>query len=95
MERSKSTDAAALVGALLAGVAIGATIGILFAPAKGSETRKKLSSGGEDLTDELTDKFNDLLDKFKGEFEAAKGKLAEIGEKGGKAAADAKESKTA
>lgn len=80
MERSKSTDTAALIGALLAGVAIGATLGILFAPDKGSETRKKLANGGEGLTDDLTSKFNDLLASFKNEFEAAKGKLTEKAE---------------
>lgn len=42
--------------ALLTGVAIG----ILVAPAKGSETRKKLVDGFNDLADELSD----LKDKY-------------------------------
>ena len=86
MEKTKTNEAVAVVGALLAGVAIGATLGILFAPAKGSETRKKIANGGEDLADDLTTKFNDLLQGFKHEFEAAKGKMADLGENGMKQA---------
>lgn len=51
---------------ILAGAAAGATLGVLFAPAKGSETRRTLSKKGskyaEDLKNELTDKFNELVD---------------------------------
>lgn len=42
---------------VLAGVAVGAVLGILFAPDKGSETRKKLTRRGSDLVDELKDKY--------------------------------------
>ena len=36
---------------VLAGVAAGAMLGILFAPDKGSNTRKKISKKGEDYAD--------------------------------------------
>jgi gas vesicle protein len=47
---------------VLAGVAAGALIGILFAPDKGSETRKKIVEKGEDYVDGMKDKFNGLID---------------------------------
>ena len=49
---------------VLAGVAAGALAGILFAPEKGSKMRKKIMRKGEDSIDDLTDKFENLLEKF-------------------------------
>jgi len=57
---------------LLAGAAIGATLGILFAPDKGSETRKKLSKKGVDLADDLKYQFYELVDSFTKKAEKVK-----------------------
>ena len=42
-------SAGKLLSGLLLGAAAGAVLGILFAPEKGTETRKKLSKKGQDL----------------------------------------------
>ena len=44
-----------LIIGLLGGVAVGAVLGVLFAPAKGSETRKKITDKSHDLKDSLKD----------------------------------------
>jgi gas vesicle protein len=49
---------------MLAGIATGALLGILLSPAKGSETRKKLSVKRDDYTRALKAKFNEYLDGF-------------------------------
>jgi gas vesicle protein len=48
----------------LAGAAIGGALGILLAPDKGSETRRKIVEKGNDLSDAVKDKFNDVKDRF-------------------------------
>ncbi len=46
---------------VLAGLAAGTAIGILFAPDKGTATRKKIVDKGEEYVDDLKEKINSLL----------------------------------
>jgi gas vesicle protein len=57
---------------VLAGVAIGATLGILFAPDKGSSTRKKISKKSDEYADELEKKFNEFIDGITKKYEEVK-----------------------
>ncbi|MEI6312526.1 MAG: YtxH domain-containing protein [Bacteroidota bacterium] len=67
---------------VLAGVAVGATMGILFAPEKGSVTRKKISDKGEDYAEELGDKFNEFMGIISKQFESVKTEALKISENG-------------
>jgi gas vesicle protein len=46
-----------IIGSLMVGALVGAALGILFAPDKGSNTRSKIMGGASDLADELTKKI--------------------------------------
>jgi gas vesicle protein len=70
MEHSNNTGK--LIGTLLVGAVIGGVLGILFAPDKGSETRKKISGKSDDLTDAIKEKFNEFLEEVKKEVEIVK-----------------------
>jgi gas vesicle protein len=50
--------------AFIGGVAAGAAFGILMAPDKGSETRKKILSRAKDLSDDLSDAAKDKYNEF-------------------------------
>lgn len=60
MENSNN-NTGKLVGAVLVGAAVGAVLGILFAPNKGSKTRKKLLAQGSDLTSSIKETFSGLV----------------------------------
>lgn len=50
--------------ALAAGLAVGAVIGVLFAPADGEETREKIAKAGKDLADTAKKKVFGSADKI-------------------------------
>lgn len=76
-----NTTAKVLLG-VLAGLSVGALLGILFAPAKGTETRKKISKKGEDYVDAVKEKFAEFLNGISERFEHAKENGHEIVENG-------------
>jgi gas vesicle protein len=59
-----SNNNGSTIVAVLAGVAIGAGIGILFAPDKGSKTRGKIKDGFDEAKHNLSDKLNEVTDKI-------------------------------
>lgn len=68
-----------VIGAL-AGVAVGALLGVLFAPDKGTETRKKISKKSKDTSESLKNKFNEFVDNISEHFEKAKPEASEMKE---------------
>jgi gas vesicle protein len=67
---------------VLAGVAAGALIGVLFAPEKGAVTRKRMAKKGDDYVDDLKEKFNDFLEGVKKDVETVKDNSNEFMENG-------------
>ena len=72
-----SKDSKKGIGKFLAGALVGAGLGILFAPKKGSETRKDLKNKIDELIgnireidiQEVKDEFFDKVDEIKRELE--------------------------
>lgn len=54
---------------VLGGVAVGAIAGILFAPAKGAKTRKRIMKKGNDYTKDLKNKFGELYNGINTKYE--------------------------
>jgi len=63
---------------LLVGFTAGLLVGLLFAPAKGSETRDSIARKGN----ELKDRFNDLVDSLSDKFNSLKDEAEDMAEEG-------------
>jgi len=53
-----------IITAVAAGAAAGAILGILFAPDKGSETRRKIGEKGKQLSDNVKEKLQAGKEKY-------------------------------
>jgi gas vesicle protein len=77
-----SNDTGKLIGAVVIGAIVGAALGVLFAPDKGSVTRKKLMGGAKDLADDLKQKMMEEANVFRARAEELEsmvaGKMADI-----------------
>lgn len=76
MERSNNNDK--VIGALLLGAAVGGLLGVLFAPDKGSETRKKIMEQSGGLADILKQKFNEFIQEATAEASMMKEEVDEV-----------------
>lgn len=65
-----------LILGILGGVAVGALLGVLFAPEKGSKTRKKIVDKSKGFADDMKGKFDelyvDVTDKYENLLHDAK-----------------------
>ena len=67
-----SNNSGKVIGALLVGAALGAALGILFAPAKGKKTRKKWAAKAEDFSQDLKEKLDSFMEEAKQDFASTK-----------------------
>jgi gas vesicle protein len=71
-----------VLASVLAGAAAGAILGILFAPDKGSETRKKLAEKGGDFADTIKSKASEYADVVTDQYDKVKDKFSGMAAEG-------------
>ncbi len=81
-KKQKKMENGKVVLSVLAGVAAGALLGVLFAPAKGSETRKKIAEKSKDYTDALKEKYEELMKTMSEKFAETKEDAGDLAEEG-------------
>ncbi len=79
-----------MILSIAVGVAAGAVIGVLLAPDKGSETRKRISDKSNKYADGLKQEFSDLVENMLNKFDSIKSEAENLAHKGMNKVEDAK-----
>ncbi len=66
-----------LIAAGIFGLAVGVAVGVMFAPCKGSKTRKKIKKSIRTLTDEMGGSLSDKFETIKSIFSGTGDKVEE------------------
>ena len=71
-----------VLASVLAGAAAGAILGILFAPDKGTETRKKIRDAGSDFADNVKTKVSEYSDAIAEKYDSVREKITGLASEG-------------
>jgi gas vesicle protein len=63
---TKTNNTGKIIAAVAIGAVVGAALGILFAPDKGSVTRSKIAGGAKDLASDLKNKMTKKMEELDG-----------------------------
>lgn len=67
-----------LITGIVSGLAVGAILGILFAPDKGCNTRRKIAKKGGDLKDSIKDGIDSLVSSAENKYEEFTSKVENV-----------------
>ena len=70
-----------VLAGLLVGAAAGAVLGLLLAPEKGSDTRKKISEKKNKFGEDLKNKFGEVKETIKGKYDNIRSDANDLMEK--------------
>lgn len=76
--KSTNMNSEKIILGVLAGLAAGVILGVLFAPKKGTVTRNKITDQITDLTDEMRNKYEDLLTGIVQKIDTVKESMMDI-----------------
>ena len=71
-----------VLSSVLAGAAAGAILGILFAPDKGTETRRKIAERGSDLADSVKGKVSEYGDALSEKYDSVRERITGLASEG-------------
>jgi gas vesicle protein len=74
-------DSGKILSALFIGAAAGAAVGLLFAPDKGTETRRRLAGAAQDLADQAADRWSEGKTALKNVRDRVSNTAEELAEK--------------
>ena len=67
-----------MITGILAGAAVGAILGVLFAPDKGSDTRRKIANKAGDIKDSVKNSIGSLTNGIKEAYAGTKGEIDKV-----------------
>lgn len=71
-----------IIVGIVAGIAAGAVVGVLFAPEKGSRTRRKIMDKSDDYAEDLKENFDEFVEAMNKKYQSTTKEVENILAKG-------------